>query len=158
MGRLRECTTREARDPAFALLLAAIAVCLVKAVDQPGLSVCARRHVRSARGSATSSLPRSPIAVGLRVVAQTRLSRGRPLALTVAAAAFAALIVVTALANGGTAFVAAGKLVDARRRSSSGCIVLIDSTDRLWVVVGVIVARHRRRRRLGARRLRAAPR
>ena len=39
MGHLRQSTMREARDPAFALLLAAIGASLIKAVDQPGFEI-----------------------------------------------------------------------------------------------------------------------
>jgi len=136
MGHLRECTTRETRDPAFALLLAAIAVCLVKAVDQPGLSVAlGGTSIRLVVGDLV--LAALTIAVGLHVARKRDYPR-QAAALSITAGAFAALIAVTALANGGTAFVAAGKLLTLGALLV-GCIVLIDSTDRLWVVVGLIV-------------------
>ena len=136
MGHLRECTTRETRDPAFALLLAAIAVCLIKAVDQPGFSIgLGGTSVRLVLGDLL--LAALTVAVGIRV-ARTRDYPRQAAALTITAAGFAALIAATALANGGTAFVAAGKLL-VLAALVVGCVVLIDSTDRLWVVVLLIV-------------------
>ena len=49
MNDLRQSVMREVRDPAFLLLLAAIAASLVKAVDQPGFSLDLVRYVRADR-------------------------------------------------------------------------------------------------------------
>lgn len=137
MGHLRQSTMREARDPAFALLLAAIAVSLIKAVDQPGIDlVLAGTSVRLAVGDLV--LAALAVAIGLHV-ARTRTVPREAAALCLAAAGFAAFILATGLANGSTAFVAAGKLVTLTALLA-GCVVLIDSTDRLWIVTGLIVA------------------
>ena len=136
MGHLRQSTMSEARDPAFALLLAAIAVSLIKAVDQPGLTVAlAGLSVRVVLGDL--------LLVALAAVVAVRVARARSYprpaaALTIAATVLAALILTTGLANGGTAFVAAGKLVTLTALLA-GCVILIDSTDRLWVVILLFV-------------------
>ena len=136
MGHLRQSTVSEARDPAFALLLAAIAVSLIKAVDQPGLTVAvAGVSVRVVLGDLLVAALAGAIAI--RVI-RTRSYPRPAAALTVAATAFAALILTTGLANGGTAFIAAGKLVTLTALLA-GCVVLIDSTDRLWAVTLLIV-------------------
>lgn len=126
----------EARNPAFALLLVAIAASFVKAVDQPGFSL-------SAGGTSVRIVVSDLLLAALAVVVVVRVWRRRSyprsaLALTVAAAVFAGLVVVTAVANGSTALVAAGKLVTLGALLV-GCVVLIDSADRLWVVALLIV-------------------
>jgi hypothetical protein len=137
MGHLRESTMREARDPAFALLLAGIAVSLIKAVDQPGATlILGGASVRIVVGDVL--LAALTVAVGLRI-ARSRCVPRQSAALAIVAAAFGALILATALANGGTAFVAAGKLL-VLAALLLGCLVLIDSTERLWAVTLVIVA------------------
>ena len=136
MGHLRQSTIREARDPAFAMLLAAIGVSLIRAVNQPGFSVSlAGTSVRIVLGDLL--LAALVVVIALRVT-RTRAYPRSAAVLTVAALAFAALILATALANGSTAFVAAGKLVFLSALLV-GCVVLIDSADRLWVVVLLIV-------------------
>jgi len=137
MGRLRETTLTEARDPAFALFLVAIAASFVKAVDQPGLTF-------DAVGSSTRITVSDVLLGTLAVVLVVRVWRSRSyprgtVALTVAAAVFAALIVLTAVPNGGAAFVTAVKLVTLVTLLV-GAVILIDSTDRLWVVALVLVA------------------
>lgn len=136
MGHLRQSTIREARDPAFTILLVAIGVSLIKAVDQPGFSVgLVSTSVRIVLDDLV--LAGLLVAVGLRL-ARTHAYPRRATALTVTALAFAALILATALANGGTAFIAAGKLVSLTALLV-GCVVLVDSIDRLWIVVMVIL-------------------
>src|SRR5262245_28561549 len=104
MGSLREITLREARDPVFALLLAAIAVAFVRTIDQPGFDL--------ASGSLSVKLTPGDLVMGaLAVVLVVRLLRTRSyprvaVTLTIAATAFAALILASAVPNGGTAFVA----------------------------------------------------
>ena len=136
MDHLRQSTIREARDPAFAILLAAIGVSLIRAVNQPGFSVSlAGTSVRIVLGDLL--LAALVVAIALHI-SRTRAYPRKAAVLSVAALAFAALILATALANGSTAFVAAGKLVSLFALLV-GCIVLIDSTDRLWIVVLLIV-------------------
>ena len=136
MGHLRQSAIREARDPAFAILLAAIGVSLVKATDQPGLSVgLAATSLRIVLSDVL--LACLAVALALRIV-RTRTYPRRAALLTITALAFAALILTTALANGSTAFVAGGKLVSLAALLV-GCAVLIDSTDRLWIVILLIL-------------------
>jgi len=136
MATLRQSTIREARDPAFALLLAAIAISFVRAADQPGLDV-------SAGGASIKIAPGDVIMVALAIVLAVRLVRKRSYpraaaALTIAATAFATLILLTALPNGSTAFVAAAKLVELTVLLA-GCVMLVDSVERVWVVILVML-------------------
>lgn len=136
MGRLRETTLTEARDPAFALFLLAIASSFVKAVDQPGLTF-------DAIGTSARVTISDALLATLAVVVAARVWRRRSyprntLSLTAAATVFAGLIVLTAVANGGTALVAAVKLVTLGALFV-GAVVLIDSPGRLWVVGLLIV-------------------
>ena len=137
MAYLRHSTISEARDPAFALLLAAIAVSFVRAVDQPGLDIAA--------GSVSVKVTPGDLIIGaLAIVLATHIIRTHSYprligALTVSAIAFAALILLTAVPNGGTALVAAAKLVELTTLFV-GCALLIDSVDRFWVVTLLIVA------------------
>src|SRR4051795_6105934 len=137
MGTLREITLREGRDPVFALLLAAIAVAFVRTIDQPGLDL-------SSGSVSVKVTPGDLVMAALAVVLVLRLVRTRSYphvaaAITIAATLFAALILASAVANGGTAFVAAAKLVELTVLLL-GCVLLIDSTDRLWVVGILFVA------------------
>ena len=144
----------EARDPAFALLLVAIVGSFVKAVDQPGLTF-------TAFGTSTRITISDVLLATLAVVVAARVWRSRSyprsaFGLTVAAAVFAALIVLTAVANGGTALVAAVKLV-----TLGALLVGADRSGRLdRPALGRRAPHrrhHRRRGRLGARRLRQNP-
>ena len=131
MGHLRQSIMREARDPAFSLFLAAITISLIKAVDQPGMTL--------RLGSASARLVVGDLViVALAAVIGVRVARTRhfprpALGVTLAAAALASLILLTGIANGGTALVAAGKLV-MLAVLLVGSVVLIDTTDRLWLV------------------------
>lgn len=136
MGHLRQSTMREARDPAFALFLAAITISLIKAVNQPGITL--------RLGSASARLVVGDLVVmGLAVAIGVRLARSRrfprpALGVTLAAAALASLILLTGLANGGTAFIAAGKLVILAVLLVAS-VVLVDTTDRLWLVALLLI-------------------
>jgi hypothetical protein len=137
MGTLREITLREGRDPVFVLLLAAIAVAFVRTIDQPGLDL-------SSGSVSVKVTPGDLVMAALAVVLVLRLVRTRSYphvaaAITIAATLFAALILASAVANGGTAFVAAAKLVELTVLLL-GCVLLIDSSDRLWVVAILFVA------------------
>ncbi len=136
MNDLRQSVTREVRDARFALLLAAIATSLIKGVDQPGFSL-------DFAGTSARIVVSDLLLVALTVTIALRVVRSHAypragIALTLVAIAFAALILATSIANGGTAFVAAGKLVTLSALLV-GSIVLIDSTDRVWVVTLLIV-------------------
>ena len=100
--------------PSFVLFLVTVVLCLLRARDQPGSTSVAGGR-RAARTSALLAARRcSPLSGS--AAAPARCPRR---ALLTAAAAFAALIVVSALANGATAFVAAGKLVELAALTSS---------------------------------------
>ncbi len=136
MNDLRQSVMREVRDPAFLLLLAAIAASLVKAVDQPGVSL-------DLVGTSARIVISDVLLVALAVTLVLRLVRSQAypraaVALTLVAISFAALILATSIPNGGTAFVAAGKLVMLSALLVS-CVVLVDSINRLWVVTLLIV-------------------
>jgi hypothetical protein len=136
MDHLRQSTMREVRDPAFALLLASIAVSLIKAVEQPGVTI-------ALAGTSARLVPSDLLLALLAVVIAVRVARARSyprpaVGLTVAAAALASLILVTGLANGGAAVVAAGKLVILAVLLVAS-VVLIDSADRLWLVTLLLV-------------------
>jgi hypothetical protein len=136
MGHLRQSTMREVRDPAFALLLASIAVSLIKAAEQPGVTVAlAKTSARLVPGDLLLAL----LAVVIAVRVFRNRSYPRPaVAVTAIAAALASLVLVTGLANGGTALVAAGKLVMLAVLLVAS-VVLIDTVDRLWIVTLLIV-------------------
>jgi uncharacterized membrane protein YuzA (DUF378 family) len=136
MGHLRQSTMREVRDPAFALLLASIAVSLIKATEQPGVTIT--------RGDTSARLvPGDLLLALLAVVIAVRIFRNRSyprpaIAVTATAAALASLVLITAFANSGTALVTAGKLIMLAVLLVAS-VVLIDTVDRLWVVVLLIV-------------------
>ncbi len=136
MGHLRQSTMREARDPAFALFLAAITISLIKAVNQPGITF--RLGSASAR-LVVGDLVMVVLAVVIGVrVARTRYYPRAALSVTLAAAALGSLILLTGLANGGTAFIAAGKLVMLAVLLVAS-VVLVDTTDQLWLVALLLV-------------------
>ncbi len=97
------------RSPRVALLLFTLALCLVRAPDQPGLAI-------GIGGTSARVVPGDVALAVLLVVALLELARRRlPRAAwptLVAAAAFCALVLATAAANGASAFVAGGKLVE----------------------------------------------
>jgi hypothetical protein len=137
MGHLRQSTEREARDPAFALLLGTMVVSMIKGYDQPGIEL-------AVAGSSVRLVPGDALLVLLALAVAARLYRTRTfpraaLPLTAAAAAFAVLIGLSALANGSSAIISAGKL-DVLAVLFVASIVLIDTVDRLWVVTLVLVA------------------
>lgn len=138
MGGLRQRIVRDAtRDTTFMLFLVALVLSLVRARDQPGLDVTV--------GSETITVIPADlalVALGISVAVRCGRRRSYPrpaVPLTAAALVFAGLVVATAVVNGGTAFVAAGKLVELATLMIGG-IVLVDSVERLWAVVGVLVA------------------
>jgi hypothetical protein len=137
MGRLFQSAVKEARDPAFTLLLAAMVLSLVKAVDQPGVTLTI--------GSASVRIVVSDVLLAMLAavivvrVARRRVFPRQSVALGLAGLAFALLILASALGNGSTAFVAAGKLT-ILATLLFGCVVLVDSTERLWTLTIVFVA------------------
>jgi hypothetical protein len=137
MGHLRQSAMREARDPVFALFLLTVAVSLIKAAYQPGVAIAmAGTSVRVVPGDLL--LAALAIAIAVRV-ARTRSYPRPAIALTATAVALAAVLLISGLANGGSAFVAAGKLVSLAVLLVAS-VVLIDTADRLWVLTLLIVA------------------
>jgi hypothetical protein len=125
-----------ARSWRFALLLVAIALALVRSRDQPSLDL----HLA---GTTVSIVPLDAALVALAVVALATLVRaGVPREAwpaLAAAAAFCVVILATAAANGGAAFVAAGKLVELAALGL-GCVALVVSRERLEAVAELLIA------------------
>ena len=123
------------RSLRFALLLVAIALALVRSRDQPSLDL-------GAAGTTVSVVPLDVALVALAVVAvatlaQTGVRREAWPALA-AAATFCAVVLATAAANGGAAFVAAGKLVELAALGL-GCIALVVTRARLEAIVDLLI-------------------
>ena len=127
---------RSARDPFFLFFLVTVVLCLLRARDLPTVDV----------SGAAVGLPDLAL-FGLAALAARRLrAHRRPLPspwLLGAAAAFAALIVASSLANGATAFTAAGKLTELVILTFAAA-VLLDTEERLealaLVLLGLTVA------------------
>ena len=128
---------RSLRDPLFVAFLVTMLVSLIRAPDQPDLTVSA--------GSTSLSITPSDVALVLlglwtlgRVVRRRDLPRRSwPVLLT--AAVFAAWILVTAAVNGSDAFVAAGKFVEIGVLMLCA-VCVIDRGERVWLVVLALVA------------------
>jgi hypothetical protein len=100
---------RQLRDARFALFLATVALCLIRARDQPSIDVSV--------GGTTASIVPADIAlialalVALAVIARRGLERAAwPVAIS--AALFCLWLLATAAANGATAFVSGAKVVE----------------------------------------------
>ena len=97
------------RSPRVALLLLTLALCLVRAPDQPGLAI-------GIGGTSARVVPGDVALAVLLVVALVELARRRlprsAWPALVAAAAFCALVLATAAFNSASAFVSGGKLVE----------------------------------------------
>jgi hypothetical protein len=100
---------RQLRNGRFALFLATVALCLIRARDQPSIDVNI--------GGTTASVVPADIAlvalavVAFAVIAKRRLERAAWPAV-IAAALFCVWLLVTAAANGATAFVSGAKVVE----------------------------------------------
>jgi hypothetical protein len=101
--------SRQLRDGRFALFLVTVALCLIRARDQPSIDV--------GIGSTTATIVPADVAlVVLAVVALAALSK-RGLeraawAATISGALFCAWLLATAVVNGATAFVSGAKVVE----------------------------------------------
>ena len=122
---------RSARDPLFLFFLVTVVLCLLRAGDLPRVDVS---------GAAVGFPDLALVVLGALTVLRVRThrlqlpSRG----LLAAAAAFAGLIVVSSLGNGGTAFIAAGKLAELVVLTFAAA-ALIDSTDRFDALTALLV-------------------
>jgi hypothetical protein len=127
---------RSLRDPLFDAFLITLLISLIRAPDQPDLSVSA--------GSTSLSITPSDVSLivlGIwtlaRVIRRHDLPRRSwPVLLT--ATVFAGWILVTAAINGSEAFVAAGKFVEIGVLMLCA-VYVIDSGERLWLVVLALV-------------------
>lgn len=128
---------RTARDPLVAAFLVTLAISLIRAPQQPSITLNV--------GTAGASVDPSDVAlVLLGVYLVVRLVRRRDLqrhtwAVLATAALFAAWILASAATNGTTAFVAGGKFVELGILALAAAY-LLDSSDRLWVTLVVLVA------------------
>jgi hypothetical protein len=122
------------RSPAFALYLVAVALCLVRARDQPSVDV--------GIGGTTVSIVLADIAVllvaivSLVILVRTR-DAGAPWVVA-AAAAFCAILLATAAANGMDAFVSAAKFVELAALGLGG-LVLVRTRGRLDALVDLLI-------------------
>jgi O-antigen ligase len=124
------------RSRAFALLLGAIALCLVRARDQPSLDV-------GVAGTTVSIVAADAALAALAVTAVAVIARDRAWLtarwVVVSAAALCALILVTAAVNGAEALVAGAKLVELSALAL-GALALVRTRGRLEAVVDLLIA------------------
>jgi hypothetical protein len=122
------------RDAPYALFLVTVALCLVRARDQPSVDV-------RLGGTTVSIVPGDVALVTLAIVA---LLKARRISLRGAwpallfGAAFCALLVGTAAANGATAFVAGAKVVELAALAL-GAIVLLRTRPQLEALADVLI-------------------
>ena len=123
------------RSGRFALLLVTLGLCLVRARDQPSLDI-------GVGGTTASVVPADLALAALAVVALVTIARkGLPRELRAAgtaAALFCALLLASAAANGSTAFVAGGKLVELAALAL-GAAVLLETRDQLEAIADVLI-------------------
>ena len=127
---------RSLRDPLFDAFLVTLLISLIRAPDQPHLTVNA--------GATSLSITPSDVALVLlgiwtvaRVIRRRDLPR-RSWPVLITAAVFAGWILVTAAINGSAAFIAAGKFVEIGVLMLCA-VYVIDSGERLWLVVLALV-------------------
>ena len=127
---------RSLRDPLFDAFLITLLISLIRAPDQPALSVRA--------GSTSLSITPSDVSLVVlgiwtlaRVIHRRDLPR-RSWPILLSATGFACWILVTAAINGLEAFVAAGKFVEIGVLMLCA-VYVIDSGERLWLVVLALV-------------------
>jgi O-Antigen ligase len=137
MGHLRvKELWRAAGGPAFALYLVAVAASLFRVADQPSVEVGV--------GSTDVSVVPADLAfaalaaVAIAELVRGRLPRGPTRTVLIAAAAFATWLGLSALPNGGTAIVAAGRLL-ALGVLALATAVLVRRMEHLWLLVGTLL-------------------
>ena len=125
---------RSAGDASFSIFLVTVCLCLLRARDLPSATV----------GIGSTSVSVGPADVALLVTLVLSLLRVRETrrlpspALLAATGAFAGLIFLSALPNGSTAIVAAGKLAELAALTL-GAAVFADTRERLWTLILVVV-------------------
>ena len=126
---------RWAEDPAFAIFLVTVVLCLLRARDLPSLTL----------GLSGTDVDVTPADLGLLATAalaflrlrETRRLSGKPTIL--AAVAFAALVLLSSIPNGAVAIVSAGKLVELGALTLGAAAFLV-SRDRLQALLVVVIA------------------
>jgi hypothetical protein len=127
----------EAKDPVYGLFLATVAVCLIRAPNQPSVDVGAAGTTLSITPSDVLLL--ALLAAVLRVLVRDGLPpRGSRLVLA-AAGAFGLWLFASSIPNGATATVAAAKLLELGVLTLAAA-VLIDRAARLAPLLVVITA------------------
>jgi len=125
---------RAAGGAAFLLYLAAVVAGLVKVADQPSLDV-------GLRGTDVELVPADAIFAALAIVVAVRLARRPPgrgaLAVPVTAGLFAAWLLATAVPNGTSAVVAAGRLLELGLLGLA-TVVLVERREQLWLLVATL--------------------
>ena len=123
------------RSPRLALLLGTLALCLVRARDQPGLDV-------GIGGTTATIVPADLALAALAVTAVSELARhGVPRsawAALVWGGAFCALVLGTGSANGASAFVSGAKLVELAALGL-GTLALVSTKQQLEAIVDVLL-------------------
>jgi hypothetical protein len=123
------------RSPRFALLIATLAFCLVRARDQPGLDL--------SLGSTTATIvPADVLLLALActavwTIAQDGFPPGSRAAIA-SAAVFCLLVLGTGLANGSAAFVAGAKLTELAALGL-GAAVLVRTREQLESILDVLI-------------------
>ena len=128
---------RAAGGAAFALYLVAVAASLFRVADQPAAEL-------SVGSTEASLVPSDLVFAALAVVVVAELVRGpvpgrAARGLLLAAAAFGTWLGLTALPNGGTAIVAAGRLLELAVLTLA-TVVLVRRVEHLWLLIGTLLA------------------
>ncbi len=128
---------RSGKDPLYVVFLVTVALCLIRARDQPSLDI--------SFGSSSVSIVPADVAIAIlaigvirRLLQGQRLPRAA-LPTVLAAGAFSAWLVATAVPNGTDALVTAVKLVELATLGLAAVVLLTD-VERLWLLVGAVVA------------------
>ena len=122
---------RWAEDRSFAVFLLTVVLCLLRARDLPSLEL----------GVGGTEVDVTPADLGLVATAALALARLRTRwgPVSIAAAAFGAFVLLTAIPNGATAVVSAGKLVELGALTLGAAAFLV-TRERLEVLLVVVVA------------------
>jgi hypothetical protein len=126
---------RELRSMRFALLLATLGFCLVRARDQPSFDI-------SIGSTQASIVPADVLLVVLALVALRELARRSTTwhvkLAPISAVAFCLLILVTGMVNGAVAFVSGAKVVELVALGL-GVVVLVRTVDQFEAIVDVLI-------------------
>jgi hypothetical protein len=125
----------ELRSARFALFLATVALCLIRARDQPSLDV--------GIGGTTAAIVPADVALVALAAAVVTTDAGRRavravLPAAAAAIAFCALLLVSAATNGATAFVSGGKVIELAALAL-GALALVRDRRRLDALADLLI-------------------